>query len=478
MKELRLKLLSVIRSLKLRIALCLFVLAVIPALVGTSVYSSNVERREISALTLNLTSQAQLISSQIISGGYMQNTSGSLSNRLNSLREVFVGRVMIMDNNMNILIDTYNIYEGKVMIWENAIRSINGETVSQYDNTNNILAVSIPIASAEDIEKGDIKGVVMISRNTDYISQNVEFFKNLGFLAVIIIAVVAFILSVIMAFVLVHPIDSFSKNVDGLLNESITEIKRSTTTEINHISNAITEYHERQMTMDNSLRDFISNVSHELKTPLTSMKIMADSLTSSEDTPVEFYKEFMEDIASEIDRETLLINYLLGLVKTEGQAAKLNIEECNINDILESVLRKLSPLAESRHIELVLETFRPIMMEVDEVKISQAMINLVENAIKYNKDEGFVHVSVNSDINYCYIRVEDSGIGIPKENLDQIFERFYRVDVSHSKEIEGTGLGLSIVKNIIILHGGQIKADSIKDEGSTFTIRLPLMQSK
>lgn len=478
MKELRLRFLRVIRSLKLRIALCLFALAVIPALVGTSVYSSNVERREISALTRNLTSQAQLISSQIVSGGYLSDTSGSLSNRLNSLREVFVGRVMVMDTNMNILIDTYNIYEGRVMIWENAIRSVNGETVSQYDNTNNILAVSIPIASAEDIENGDIKGVVMISRNTDYISQDVEFFKNLGVLTVTVILVVALILSLIMAFLLVYPIDSLSKNVDGLLNDSITEIKRSTTTEINHISHAITDYHEKQKTMDDSLRDFISNVSHELKTPLTSMKIMADSLISSEDTPVEFYKEFMGDIASEIDRETLLINDLLELVKTEGQAAKLNIEECNINEILESVLRKLSPLAEKRHIELVLETFRPIMMEIDRVKISQAMINLIENAIKYNKDEGFVHVSVNSDINYCFIRVEDGGIGIPKENLEQIFERFYRVDVSHSKEIEGTGLGLSIVKNIVLLHGGQIKADSIKDEGSTFTIRLPLMQSK
>lgn len=478
MKEIRQRFLKVLRSLKLRIALCLLALAVIPALVGVSVYSSNIERREISALTVSLTSQAQLISSQIVSGGYLSDTSGSLSNRLNSLKEMFVGRIMIMDRNMNILIDTYNIYEGRVMIWENAIRSANGETVSRYDNTNNILAVSIPIGSADDIENGDIKGVVMISRNTDYISQDVAFFNRLGLVIIEIIIVGGLVLSVLMAFLLALPVDSLSRNVDGLLNESLKELKKSNTTEINHISGAITEYYEKQKTVDSSLRDFISNVSHELKTPLTSMKIMADSLNSSNDTPVEFYREFMEDIASEIDRETLLINDLLGLVKTEGAAAKLNIEVCNINEILETVLRTLSPVAEKRHIELVLETFRPIMMELDRVKISQAMINLVENAIKYNRDEGFVHVSINSDSNFCYIRVEDGGIGIPKENLEQIFERFYRVDISHSKEIEGTGLGLSIVKNIIMLHKGQIKADSIVDNGTTFTIKLPLMQNE
>lgn len=226
--------------------------------------------------------------------------------------------------------------------------------------------------------------------------------------------------------------------------------------------------------VDDSRQEFVSNVSHELKTPLTSMKVLADSLLAQENVPVELYQEFMGDIAEEIERENKIINDLLSLVKMDKTTMNLTVQSENINELVERILKRLRPIAAQRNIELVFESFRPVTAEVDEVKLTLALSNLVENAIKYNKDDGWVHVSLNADHKYFYVKVADSGIGIPKEDTEHIFERFYRVDKSHSREIGGTGLGLAITRNAIVMHRGAVKVYSEEGEGTTFTVRVPL----
>ena len=147
----------------------------------------------------------------------------------------------------------------------------------------------------------------------------------------------------------------------------------------------------------------------------------------------------------------------------------------NINELLEQILKRLRPIAQQKNVEIVMESFRPVTAEIDETKFSLAISNLVENAIKYNQDNGWVHVSLNADHKLFYIKVEDSGIGIPEEDQAHIFERFYRVDKSHSREIGGTGLGLAIVRNAVIVHRGSIKVFSVEGEGTTFTVRILLL---
>lgn len=156
-------------------------------------------------------------------------------------------------------------------------------------------------------------------------------------------------------------------------------------------------------------------------------------------------------------------------------AQNLNIKPGNINELLELILKRLKPIAERKNVEVVLESFRPVTAEIDEVKMTLAISNLVENAIKYNHENGWVRVSLNADHKFFYVKVADSGIGIPKEDQDHIFERFYRVDKSHSREIGGTGLGLAIARNAVIVHRGSIKVYSNYGEGTTFTIRVPLI---
>ena len=222
-------------------------------------------------------------------------------------------------------------------------------------------------------------------------------------------------------------------------------------------------------------KEFIANVSHELKTPMTSMKVLADSLLEQENLPVEMYREFMEDIAKEIDRENQIITDLLSLVKMNRTGQTMNIQQVNINDLLEQILKRLKPIAEKKNVEMVMESFRPVSAEIDETKFTLAVSNLVENAIKYNHENGWVHVSLNADHKYFYLKVEDSGLGIPQEDQAHIFERFYRVDKSHSREIGGTGLGLAIARNAVIVHRGSIKVHSNEGEGTTFTVRIPLI---
>ena len=191
--------------------------------------------------------------------------------------------------------------------------------------------------------------------------------------------------------------------------------------------------------------------------------------------PIELYQEFMGDIAKEIDRENDIISDLLTLVKMDKTVQGLNIRQININELLEAILKRLKPIADKKKNRGGTgKASDPFLRKIDEMKLTLAISNLVENAIKYNRDEGWVRVSLNADHKYFYVKVMDSGIGIPEEDQAHIFERFYRVDKSHSREIGGTGLGLAIARNAVIMHRGSIKVYSSKGEGTTFTVRIPL----
>ena len=270
-----------------------------------------------------------------------------------------------------------------------------------------------------------------------------------------------------------HQIAATIENVSAGYSDDVLHV--DTFTEIKSISEAINKMMGRLKLLDDSREEFVSNVSHELKTPMTSMKVLADSLLEQENLPVEMYQEFMGDIAKEIDRENKIITDLLSLVKMDKKGQTLNIESVNINELLEQILKRLKPIAEKKNVEIVMESFRPVTAEIDETKLSLAISNLVENAVKYNHDNGWVHVSLNADHKFFYVKVEDSGIGIPKEDQAHVFERFFRVDKSHSREIGGTGLGLAIARNAVIAHRGAIKVYSEEGEGTTFTVRIPLI---
>ena len=242
--------------------------------------------------------------------------------------------------------------------------------------------------------------------------------------------------------------------------------------EVEQISDAINSMLTKVQNLEDSRQEFVSNVSHELKTPITSIKVLAESLTMQEDVPVELYREFMGDINQELDRMNKIVNDLLSLVKS---AVQMSIEEVNINEFIEGILKGITPIASKRNIEIIFESVRPVSAQIDSVKLGMAFTNIIENAVKYNFDNGWVKVTLNADHKFFYLRVADSGVGIPEELQDHIFERFYRVDKARSRETGGNGLGLAITRNAILLHRGSIKVHSVEKQGTTFAVRIPLI---
>ena len=230
--------------------------------------------------------------------------------------------------------------------------------------------------------------------------------------------------------------------------------------EVEQISDAINSMLTKVQNLEDSRQEFVSNVSHELKTPITSIKVLAESLTMQEDVPVELYREFMGDINQELDRMNKIVNDLLSLVKMDKSAVQMSIEEVNINEFIEGILKGITPIASKRNIEIIFESVRPVSAQIDSVKLGMAFTNIIENAVKYNFDNGWV---------------ADSGVGIPEELQDHIFERFYRVDKARSRETGGNGLGLAITRNAILLHRGSIKVHSVEKQGTTFAVRIPLI---
>ncbi len=461
-----------IKSLRFRIFVILFIFGIIPCFVLRWAVLGAYEERAVELRTSEITSQAKLVAAQITVNNYLKDTSSeSVSAQLDQLSTLYDGRVMLIDEGFRIVKDTYSLDENKTILSEEVVRSYNGETISKYDNDYCYIELTLPLTESDG---GNAVGVMLVSVSTDSISKNLEYLKTSFLIMQIIAGVLVFIIGFAVSGKLVKPLQKLTRSISDVQSGYVDEFHPvSSYTETAKISKACRQMLEHMQLLDNSRQEFVSNVSHELKTPLTSMKVLADSLTGQEDVPVEFYREFMQDIGAEIDRENKIINDLLSLVKMDKSASEMNIESMNINDLLELIMKRLRPIAKKANVELVLESFRPVTAEVDEVKLTLALSNLIENAIKYNRPEGWVHVSLNADHQHFYVKVEDSGIGIPEEAQAHIFERFYRVDKSHSREIGGTGLGLAITRNAVIMHRGAIKVHSVEGEGTTFIVRIP-----
>ena len=465
-------------SLKWRLILLFLLIGIVPSILVRAGMLGSYENRAVFIRTSEILSQAKILANQIVSSKYLNNAGAAqaVDVQLEQFSTIYDGRVMIIDDSFHIVRDTYAIDNGKTIISEEVMKSFAGEEITKYDAQNRYIELTMPLVQTD--EKADAKltvGVMMVSVSTDSIHLNLEYLATST--AVILLACI-FAILVIAYFAsvrLVKPLHTLSQSIeevqtgygeDALFVDDYTE-----TREICEKFNGMLG---RMKVLDDSRQEFVSNVSHELKTPLTSMKVLADSINSMENAPIELYQEFMVDIGNEVERETKIINDLLSLVKMDKSAADLNITNVNVNELVELILKRLKPIAEKQKVELVLESFRPVSADIDEVKLTLAFTNLIENGIKYNKENGWVHVSLNADHQYFYLKVEDSGMGIPEESLEHIFERFYRVDKSHSREIGGTGLGLAITRNAILMHRGAIKVFSTEGEGTIFNVRIPL----
>ena len=464
---------NIIKSLRVRIILLVILAGVVPVLVLRAVVLSSYEKREVEMRTAEIQNQCTILCNQLSDSNYLTGEiSDIIRSELVQMSNIYSGRVLVIDQDFRIQEDTYDMDKGKTIVSEDVIRCFEGKGTGNYDAENQYIEVTSPVYN-KGTEK--VTGVMLISVSTEMIVDSMQIMAERIKVMCLATALVIVILAFVAGLIMVRPFHRINQSIaavtEGYEDDYLHE---NTYTETMMISDSFNKMLGRLKVLNDSRDEFVSNVSHELKTPLTSMKVLADSLLIQEDVPAELYKEFMGDLSEEIERENKIINDLLSLVKLDKTANTLNIKSENMNTLIERILKRLRPIAATRNIELVFESFRPVTAEVDEVKITLAISNLVENAIKYNKESGWVHVSLNADHKNCFIEVADSGVGIPQEAVEHIFERFYRVDKSHSREIGGTGLGLAIARSALVMHRGAIKVYSQYGEGTTFTVRIPL----
>jgi len=220
-------------------------------------------------------------------------------------------------------------------------------------------------------------------------------------------------------------------------------------------------------------REFISNVSHELRTPLSAIRLMVETVTISEgDADVQAM--FLPKVLHEVDRMVQLVEDLLELARSESGRLPLRLEILSLGDVASSVITTFAQRAQALGVALSIARDDRAEVVADRDRITQILVNLVDNALRHTPAAGTVAVSIEREANEVVLRVRDTGIGIPYNDLPHIFERFYVVERSRARERSGTGLGLSIAKQLVELHGGTIGAESNLGEGSVFICRFPL----
>ncbi len=462
-------------SLKVPLFLLLVFIGFVPMCFLGKVTDQSLRQTQIDYRVMEVQNQCLIISNKMSRTGYMseETRDSAVDVELNTIADIFNGRIVVVNKDFKVIKDTFQLAEGRTHVAEEVIRCFQGESGSRLERDKHYFALAVPVF--DNTEEKRIEGVLVATASTENltgvaerVSEKAAFFQMMTWW-VLVLAAAILVMLLVRPFVRLQKV--LNQVAEGNLDQVIAE---NTYKETGQISMALQNTITKLKTVNQSRDEFVSNVSHELKTPITSIRVLADSLMGMEEVPVELYREFMTDISDEIDRESKIIDDLLSLVKMDKAVAELNIVQLDINGLVQQILKRLRPIARRRNVELIYESIREVTADVDEGKISLAINNLVENAVKYNVEDGWVRVTLDADHKFFYIKVADSGIGIPEEFQEKIFERFYRVDKARSRETGGTGLGLAITRKVILMHHGAVRVLSKEGEGSVFTVRIPL----
>lgn len=291
----------------------------------------------------------------------------------------------------------------------------------------------------------------------------------------VIVATMALIAALFFSQALTKPITVLTRTIQKMGKGDLSvraPVKGSG--ELRNLASSYNAMAEQLESLDQSRNQFVSNASHELKTPLATMKILLENLIYEPSMPQEVRSEFLNDMNHEIDRLTSIVTDLLTLTRMDDHKVELHMDTMDLSELAEETLRLLQPNAAKRSQVLKGRITPGIKLRADRAKLGQVIYNLTENALKYSHDGGRITVTLSVRGRAAILAVQDNGVGIPKEDIPHIFDRFYRVDKARSRETGGTGLGLSIVRQLVQLHGGAVTVESEYGKGSTFLVELPL----
>lgn len=389
-------------------------------------------------------------------------------------------RILVVDANKKVLIDNYNTYIGKTLDNDEIKASLKGKSKSGLYSIEqkDVLQLSVPITMNTGLET-EVIGAVLISASLESINNDVESLKK----DILKIASIALIISIVLTAIatnsITKPLRNLSYGVKRITSGDLGyKVHKTSRDEVGQLVDSFNHMSHRLYSIERNRKDFINSISHELKTPLTSIRALIESLSIG-NNDLEIYNEYLVDIYNETKRMEDLVNYLMGALKLEDII--LNINEEDIGLIIDKTVKLMEPYAGKNDVVLQLDNeINDIIIKCDKNRVKEVLINLIDNGIKYkdeNKNYHFISIIGRNDGDNISLTIEDNGLGIKKEDLNNLFERGFRVLEGHvpsDKSIEGHGIGLALVKNIVDKHGWSISVKSTLGQGSMFTITIPI----
>ncbi len=392
------------------------------------------------------------------------------------------GRILLTDAQGKIQWDSFYLLSGTRTNVPEVRKVLSGETPHAFairtmkadgDDTEDAAALCAAAMAAD----GKVIGAVLLATPVNELHQAIQEVERQLMTVFMAVAVAALIAALVFSVTITKPIQALTSTIRRMGKGDLSaRVHVRASGEMKDLADSYNAMAEKIEDFDRSRSQFVQNASHELKTPLATMKILLENLIYQPDMPGELRAEFMQDMDHEIDRLSGIITDLLTLTQVDSHddAAALKLASTDLSMLTEEAVHALQPAAGKKHIALTAELAETLPMVADESKLSQVVYNLVDNAIKYTPENGHIAVMLLQRNREAILTVQDDGIGIPAEDAPHIFDRFYRVDKARSRQSGGTGLGLSIVRQMVQLHGGQVSVSPAPEKGSIFTVTLPI----
>ena len=462
------------QSIRWKLVLTYFIIIVLTlGLIGVYVTNS-MQQYILNQKKINTLSQANVIAGYI--SQYQDLSNDSIKYLLAQQQLPSDCRVLMLDIEARVAYDSNNgVMQGKYMPTASILDAIEGNNnVEKIKDADGELIIC---AAVPTIKNKSVTGVIYYQASaadaSDFMNQILITMIMLTVLVSILIGVVSFVMSGIIT----DPIRDLTQKLSKAANEEGDYIIEKTTGgEVGKLIDSFNKMTRQIQKQEEKRQEFVSNASHELKTPLSSIKLISDSLLNVPDAPKEMVDEFLTDMNVQVERLTRIVDKLLTLTRMDSASnvSRMEFAVTDLTELCANITKALRPLAEQKHIELEYNPSLTVYSKIERDRMWEAIYNVLDNSIKYTKEDGKVTMNLSKDENNIIIEITDTGIGIASDELYKIFDRFYRVDKARARETGGTGLGLSIALTAVELHGGNIQVESEEGVGSTFRIIIPI----
>ena len=461
-----------LKSMRFRLILLCLIVGILPCLVLRAGFLKAYEDQAASTRSIAIISQAKILADQIAANDYInkQNTE-SITVQLNQLSNIYDGRVMLIDSAFQIVADTYGLDETKTIISEEVVQSLSGKEISKYDKESRYLEMTLPIKAANSTE---VIGVMLVSVSMDSVLHDRDAVGRNAAILTLIIGVLILAFAIFASGRLVRPLRRMEKSIRDIQTGYEEDgLNVNTYTETKEMSESFNQLFGRMKTIDDSRQEFVSNVSHELKTPMTTIAGYTDGILDGT-IPPEQEKEYLRIISDEARRLSRLVRRMLEVSQLQSRDLTRTKAPFDVCESMRRVLISMEKKITDRGLDVDADIpDSGIMVLGHNDLITQVIYNLLENAAKFARKGSALYLGVTTLNGKALISVRNEGDTIPAEEIPLLFERFHKSDKSRSEDKDGVGLGLYVVKTILDQHKEHIAVTS-ENGLTTFTFSVTL----